>query len=81
MGEEPVVITIILDGQSTAKRASKRWAREKEAKVNAGVWMWWTDGSPSDIVRVGAAVVCKHGDEWRTRHSYLGTGSVSNGSG
>jgi len=41
--EEPVVKTIILDDESTAKRAAQCWAREKEAKVRAGVWMWWTD--------------------------------------
>jgi len=44
-GEEPVVRTIILDDDTAAKRAAQRWAREKEAKVGAGVWMWWTDGS------------------------------------
>jgi len=27
-GEEPVVKTIILDDESTAKRAAQRWARE-----------------------------------------------------
>jgi hypothetical protein len=51
-GEEPVVKTIILDDKSTAKKAAQRWAREKEAKVGAGVWMWWTDGSRSDDGRV-----------------------------
>jgi ribonuclease HI len=53
-----------------------RWAREKEAKVGAGVWMWWTDGSRSDDGRVGAAAVCKHGNQWRSRRSYLGTGRM-----
>jgi len=38
--------------------------------------MWWTDGSRSDNGRVGAAAVCKHGNEWRTRRSYLGTGRM-----
>jgi len=75
-GEEPVVKTIILDNKSTAMRAAQRWAREKEAKVGAGVWMWWTYGSPSDDSRVGAAAEFKHGIEWRTRHSYLGTGRM-----
>jgi len=69
----PVVKTIILDDKSTAKRAAQCWAREKEAKVGAGVWMWWTDGSRSDDGRVGAAAVCKHGNQWRSRRSYLGT--------
>ena len=75
-GEEPVVKTIILDDKSTAKRAVQRWAREKEAKVGVGVWMWWTEGSHSDDGRVGAAAVCKHGTEWRTHRSYLGTGRM-----
>jgi len=75
-GEEPVVKTVILDDKSTAKSAAQRWAREKKAKVGAGVWMWWTDGSRSDDGRVGAAAVCKHGNEWRTRRSYPGTGRM-----
>jgi len=75
-GEEPVVKTIILDDQCTAKKAAQHWARQKEAKVGAGVWMWWTDGSRSDDSPVGAAAVCKHGNEWRTRRSYLGTGRM-----
>ena len=75
-GEESVVRTVILDDATAAKRAVKRWAREKEAKVGAGVWMWWTDGSHSDDGRVGAAAVCKHSDEWRSRCTYLGTGRM-----
>jgi hypothetical protein len=75
-GEEPVVKTIILDDDGAAKRAVQFWAREKEAKVGAGVWMWWTDGSHSDACRVGAAPVCKHGSEWRTYCGYLGTGCM-----
>jgi hypothetical protein len=42
-GEYSVVSTVILDDASAAKRAAQRWVREKEAKVGAGVWMWWTD--------------------------------------
>jgi len=38
--------------------------------------MWWTDGSRSDDGRVGAAAVSKHRDEWRSCHSYLGTGRM-----
>jgi len=36
-GEESVVRTIILDDDTAAKRAAQCWAREKEAKVGAGV--------------------------------------------
>jgi len=75
-GEESVVRTVILDDSTAAKRAAQRWAREKEAKVGAGVWMWWTDGSRSDDGQVGAAASCKHRDEWRSRRSYLGTGRM-----
>jgi len=75
--EEPVVRTIILDDDHTAaKRAAQCWAREKEAKVGAGLWMWWTDGSRSDDGRVGAAAVCKHGNQWRSRRGFLGTGRM-----
>ena len=35
--------------------------------------MWWRDGSRSDDGRVGAAAVCKHRNEWRSRPSFLGT--------
>jgi len=35
--------------------------------------MWWTDGSRSDDGRVGAAAVCKHGNQWRSHCSFLGT--------
>jgi len=38
--------------------------------------MWWTDWSRSDDSRVGASSVSKHGNEWRTGHSYLGTGRM-----
>jgi len=61
--EESVVRTIILDDHTATKRAVQHWAREKEAKVRAGVWMWWTDGSRSDDGRVGPAAVCKHGNQ------------------
>jgi len=75
-GEESVVRTVILDDAPAANRAAQRWARENEAKVGAGGWRWWTDGSSSDDGRVGAAAVCKHRDEWRFRRSYLGTGRM-----
>jgi len=38
--------------------------------------MWWRDGSRSDNGRVGAAAVCKHGNQWRSRRSCLGTGRM-----
>jgi len=75
-GEGPVVRTIILDNDTAAKRAVQCWAREQHAKVGAGVWMWWTDGSHSDDGRVGAAAVCKHGNQWRSRRNLLGTGHM-----
>jgi len=61
---------------TAAKSAAQRGAREKEAKVGAGVWMWWTDGSHSEDGRVGAAAVCKHGNQWRSRRSFLDTGRM-----
>jgi len=76
LGEEPAVRTTIHDHTAAAKSAAQRWARENKAKTRAGVWMWWTDGSRSDDGRVGAAVVCKHGNEWRSRCSFLGTGRL-----
>jgi hypothetical protein len=68
-----VVRTSILDDTTAAKSTAQRWAREKEAKIGAGVWMGWTDGSRSDDGRMGAAAVCKHGNQWRSRLSFLGT--------
>jgi len=75
-GEEPAVRTTILDNTTAAKSAVQRWARQKEAKVGEGVWMWWTNGSRSDDSRVGDAAVCKRGNEWRSRRSFLGTGRM-----
>jgi len=75
LGEEPVLSTTILDATAT-KCTTQRWAREKEAKIGAGVWMWWTDGSRSDDGRVGAAAVCEHGNELMFRRSSLGTGRM-----
>jgi len=74
--EELTVKMVILSDDTAAKREAMQWAREREAKVGAGVWMWWTDGSRSDDGRVGAAAVCKHGDGWKAFRSYLGTGRV-----
>jgi len=74
LGEEQVVKTIILDDKAAAKRAAQSWARQKAVKVEAGVWMWWTDGSHTDNSQVGAAAICKLGNGWRTNRSYMGTG-------
>jgi len=76
LDKEPAVRTTILDDTTAARRAAQHWARETEAKVGAGVWMWWTDGSRSHDGLVGAAAVCKHGNEWRSRRSFLGTGCM-----
>jgi hypothetical protein len=43
--EEPPVKTVILIEDTAAKKEAIRWAREREAKVGAVIWMWWTDGS------------------------------------
>jgi hypothetical protein len=67
---------MILDDKSTARRAMHCWARENEAKVGAGVWMWGIYGSHSDDCLVGAAAVCKLSHQWRTRLRYLGTGRM-----
>jgi len=42
--EEPAIMMVILSEDTAAKREAICWAREREAKVAAGVWMWWTDG-------------------------------------
>jgi len=75
-GEESVVRTTILDDAPATKRTAQYWTREKEPKIGAGVWMWWTDGSRSDDGRVGAAALCKHGNQWSSRRSFLGTGRM-----
>jgi len=74
--EEQAVKMAILSDDTAAKREAKRWVREREAKVGAGVRMWWTDGSRSDDGRVGAAVLCNHRDGWRAFRSPLGTGRM-----
>ena len=75
-GEGSVVRTIILDDTTAAKKAAQRWEKEEDAKVGAGVWMWWTDGLCSDNGRVGAAAVRKHRDERRSHCSCLSTGQM-----
>jgi len=72
--EAPAVKMVIQSDDTAAKREVKCWAREKEVKVGAGVWMWWKDGSQSDDGRVGVAAVCKHSDGWKASRSHLGTG-------
>ena len=72
--EMPAVKTVILSVDTAANREAIHWAREREAKVGAGVWMWWTNGSRSDDGRVGSAAVCKHGDRWKAICSHHGTG-------
>jgi hypothetical protein len=75
-GEGSVVRTTILDHTTAAKSAAQRCAREKEAKVGAGVWMWWADGSRSEDGRVGPAAVCKHGNQWLSRRCFRGPGRM-----
>jgi len=72
-GEESVVRTTILFDTTAAKTTAQRWGREKEIKIGAGVRMRWTDVSRSDDGEVGAAAVCKHRKQWRSRRGYLGT--------
>jgi len=74
--EEPAVQMDILTEDTAAKKEAIRWAREREAKVVAGVRRWWADGSRSNYGRAGAAAVCKHGDRWKAFRSHLGTGRM-----
>jgi len=76
LDEEPAVKTVILHDDTAAKKEAIRWAREREAKVGAGVWMWWTDGSRSDDGRVGAAPVCMPRDSRSAFRSHLSTGRM-----
>jgi len=62
--------------QSATQVRSGSVSHNPKAAINAGVWMSWTDGSRTDDGRVVAAAVCKHGNEWRTRSSYLGNGCI-----
>jgi len=59
-GEEAVVKTILLDGKCKAKKATQCWARDKEAKIEAGVWLRWRDASHSGDGQVGDTAACKH---------------------
>jgi len=65
-GKQSVVRTTILHVTTTVKRTTNRWASEKQAKMGAVVWRWWTDRYRSNDGRVGAAAVCKHGNQWRS---------------
>jgi hypothetical protein len=42
--EEPAIMTIMLSERTVAEREAIRWVRAREAKLGAGVWMWWTEG-------------------------------------
>jgi len=75
-GEEPAIRTTILDDTAAAKCAAQCWAREKEAKIGAGVRMWGRDGLRSDDGQVGAPAVREQRNEWRFRRSFLGTGRM-----
>jgi len=55
LDEETAIKTVVLSDDTTAKREAVRWAREREAKVGVGVWMWSTDGSRSADRKLGAA--------------------------
>jgi len=76
LGEESAVRTSILDDDTAAKGATQHLAREKDANIRVGIWMWWTDGLGSDDGRVGARAVFKHGHQWRFHQSGLGTGCM-----
>jgi hypothetical protein len=67
---------MIVSGDMAVKREEIRWEREREAKVGAGVWMWWTDWSRSDNGRVEAATLCQHGDIWKAFRCHVGTGRM-----
>jgi hypothetical protein len=73
-GEQSVVRTTILDNTTDAMRTAERLAREIEAKIRAEIWLWWSDGLRSDDGRAGAAAVCIHGHQWRSRRRILRTG-------
>ena len=73
--KEPAVKMVILSNNAAARSEAKRSASEREAKVGAGVWMWWTDGSRSDDGRVGAAELCKHRDGWKAFRSHSTNGT------
>jgi hypothetical protein len=75
-GEELVVRTIIQEDPAAAKRNAQYRARDNAVKIGSGVWMWWTDGLRADDVRVAASAVCKYGNQWMSRHSFLGTGPM-----
>lgn len=38
LGEKPGVKTTILEDDTTATRAAKVWAKEKEGKLGSGTW-------------------------------------------
>jgi hypothetical protein len=56
-GEKPPVKTIVLEDNAEATRAADLWARRMESTAGSGTWTWWTDGSPTDDGRLGAAAL------------------------
>jgi len=78
-GPQPLLTldkTTRLDVTTTAKISVQCWAREKEAKIGAGVRPCWTGGSHSHDGRVGAAPEFKHGHHSRSCRNSLGTGPM-----
>jgi len=71
--ERPAVEPVILSNDTIDKREVIHQSREREAKVDAGVWMWWMDRSRSDNSQMGAAAVYKHRDGWKVFCGHLGT--------
>jgi hypothetical protein len=74
--EEPAVNTVMLSEDMAGKREAILCAREGQAKVGVGVWMWSTDRPQSDDGRVGPAVVCTHGNRWNSSRRHLRTGRM-----
>jgi hypothetical protein len=75
-GEEPAVKTTILEDNTTAKMATKLWARRQENKAGSGTWMWWTHGSPMAEGRVEAAAVSFYRDDCMALSSCLHMGHI-----
>jgi len=63
-------MTTILDDTTAAKSTAQCCTREKEAKVGAGVWVRWTAGSHSGDGHVGAAGMCKQGNQLRSSRNF-----------
>jgi len=72
-GEKPAVKTTILEDDTEAKRAAELSGKETEGTSGSGTWIRWTDRSPMDDERVGAAAVCLNGNGGTEFRSYHGT--------